>query len=248
MRGATRLATGMLNILLPPRCLSCRALVDRPGSLCGACWREVDFIETPFCAGCGWPFDFDEGHDVLCGACAARSPGYDRGRAVLRYHDRSRRMILGFKHGDRLDAAPAFGQWMRRAGRELFEDCHFIAPVPLHRRRLFARRYNQSAVLAHALSRETGIPVAADLLVRVRATPSQAGRSRKERVRNVRGAFKVRADGAGKVRGRKILLVDDVMTTGATVEACARVLKGAGAARVDVLTLARVVHPSQVPI
>lgn len=242
---ARRLALRLLDTVLPPRCLSCSALVATTGSLCGGCWRDVDFLGHPFCAICGWPFAFEHGEGALCAACTARRPSYDRARAVLRYHEHSRRLILSFKHGDRLDAAPAFGAWMARAAGDMLTDCDLVTPVPLHRLRLFTRRYNQSALLAHALSREGGVALGVDVLVRVRATPSQGGLSRNERYRNVRGAFTARPSRRALVEGRKVLLVDDVMTTGATVEACARALRKAGARRVDVLTLARVVHPAQ---
>ncbi|MFQ5783752.1 MAG: ComF family protein [Alphaproteobacteria bacterium] len=229
----------VLDALLPPRCLGCAASVDVPGRLCPDCWSGVDFIAPPYCARCGFPFDFDEGEEALCGACAASPPAFDRARAVLRYGGVARELVLGFKHGDRTHAAPAFAVWMAQAGGALLAGAAAVAPVPLHRRRLFARRYNQAALLARALARLSGAPFAPDLLARIRPTPSQAGRSRRARHENVRGAFAVR--GGRDVAGRHIVLVDDVMTTGATATACARTLKRAGAGRVDVLTLARVV-------
>jgi len=158
------------------------------------------------------------------------------------YDEASRDLILGFKRGDRLEGAPAFGQWMVRSGRSLLDGADFILPVPLHRRRLFARRFNQAAVLAHAIGRSAGIPVLADGLVRKRATPSQAGLSRAGRYRNVRGAFAVRPRRRDTLCERHVVLVDDVMTTGATIESCARALLKGGAARVSVITLARVIQ------
>ena len=161
-------------------------------------------------------------------------------------HDQvSRGLLLGFKHGDRTDGAPAFGGWLARAGGELIDDCDVILPVPLHRRRLFSRRYNQSALLAQALGRATGLPVLPDSLRRTRNTPSQGRLSWVARRRNVAGAFKAAPGAAQRLGGRRVLLVDDVTTTGATVETCAQALKRAGAAGVDVLTLARVVRPQQ---
>ena len=234
-----------LNALLPPRCLSCGVGAERPGTLCGACWSGLTFLAPPFCAACGFPFDYDLGPEVLCGGCTREPPRYDRARAVLRYDQVSRGLLLGFKHGDRTDGAPAFGEWLARAGSELIDDCDLVLPVPLHRRRLFARRYNQSALLAQALGRATGLPVLPDSLRRTRNTPSQGRLSPAARRRNVAGAFKVAPGAAERLGGRRALLVDDVMTTGATVEACARALKRAGAAGVDVLTLARVVRPQQ---
>ena len=158
------------------------------------------------------------------------------------YDDASRDLILGFKRGDRLEGAPGFGQWMARSGRSLLQGADLVVPVPLHRRRLFFRRFNQAAVLAHAIGKSAGIPVLADGLMRKRATPSQAGLSRSGRFRNVRGAFALRPRHKERLRGRHVILVDDVMTTGATVESCARALLKGGAASVSVLTLARVVQ------
>jgi len=182
-----------LNALLPPRCLVCGAGVARPVALCGTCWGGLTYLAPPFCAACGFPFDYDLGADVLCGACNREPPRYDRARAVLRYDEASRGLLLAFKHGDRTEGAPAFGAWLARAGAELIADCDVILPVPLHRRRLFARRYNQSALLARALARETGLAVLPDALRRTRNTPSQGRLSPAARRRNVAGAFKAAA-------------------------------------------------------
>ncbi len=236
-----KLGAAALDLLLPPQCLSCREVVAAPGTLCGACFAKLRFLSSPCCAACGIPFEFDPGGaDTLCGACIRERPSYDRARAVFRYDDSSRSLVLAFKHGDRIDAAPAYARWLARAGDGLIADVDLIAPVPLHWTRLFHRRYNQSALLANALARLASRPVAPDLLRRKRRTPSQGGLGRAERARNVRGAFAVRA--GRLVEGKRILLIDDVLTTGATVEACATVLRKAGAASVDVLTLARVVR------
>ena len=235
-----------LNAVLPPRCLACGALVERSGALCADCWPEVAFIAPPYCACCGLPFEYDLGPEALCGACTREPPAYDRARAVMRYNDASRRLILAFKHGDRTEGAPAYGAWLARAGADLIAGADMILPVPLHRWRLLSRRYNQAALLAQALGRETGLPVVTDLLLRRRHTPSQGRLSPAARRRNVAGAFAVRASGraSGKARlaGRRVLLVDDVYTTGATIEACARVLRRGGAAAVSVLVLARVLR------
>ncbi len=169
---------------------------------------------------------------------------FARARAVLVYDDASRDLILGFKHADRTEAAPAFGRWLARAGGELVETADLIVPVPLHWTRFVTRRYNQAALLGRALARETTLPLVPDLLIRRRRTPSQGGLDFAGRARNVRGAFRLNPRLAGGVRGRRVLLVDDVYTTGATVSACARVLLRGGAAQVDVLTLARVVRPA----
>lgn len=234
----------MLNALLPPRCLDCGAVVEGETALCADCWQHFDFIGPPVCACCGFPFAFDPGPAAtLCAACIARPPNYRRARAVLSYGEASRRPVLDFKHGDRTGLAPAFGRWLARAGAGLAAEADFAVPVPLHRRRLFVRRYNQAALLAIALGRVTGLPVQSGLLIRRRATPSQGRMSPSARRRNVRGAFAVARAGRPAVEDRHILLIDDVYTTGATAEECARVLRRAGAAAVDVLTLARVVRP-----
>ena len=234
---------GVRDALLPPRCIACGATVEAGGALCAACWSQVTFLGAPQCACCGYPFEFAAPDASLCAACTAQPPAYDRARSVFRYQPESRALILRFKHADGTHAAPAYGSWLSRAGAELLADCDLILPVPLHRWRLFRRRYNQSALLAQAVGRMTGRAIAVDLLVRRRNTPSQGRMSALARRRNVRAAFAVRPGRAGAIAGRKILLIDDVLTTGATVEECARVLRRCGAVRVDVLTLARVVRP-----
>ena len=241
----TRIATSILDALLPPRCLSCGGAVDRQGGLCVACWSTLTFIAPPLCACCGMPFEFaaagENPDDLLCGACMAEPPPFARARAVLVYDDGSRPLVLGFKHGDRIHAADSYGAWMARAGADLLVEADLLAPVPLHPWRLFRRRYNQAALLARAVSRRAGVPVVPDLLVRRRSTPSQGGLGRKGRARNVKGAFRLRRGTKERVKGKRVVLVDDVLTTGATLAECTRVLLQAGAARVEVLTLARVV-------
>lgn len=236
-----RMGGMVLDLLLPPRCLKCGTEIGNDGALCAACWREVSFLQPPCCARCGLPFEVDLGTEAICGACARDSPLYDRARAALRYDDASRTLVLAFKHGDKLQLAPALGRLMRGAGAELLAACDVIVPVPLHWTRLFTRRYNQAAVLAHALAAGGGPAVEADLLQRRRATPSQGRSGRAERRRNVRGAFALKR--GRNVAGRRVLLVDDVLTTGATVTECARVLLESGARAVDVLTAARTVRP-----
>jgi len=233
----------VLDLLLPPRCLACGAEVVRPGALCSACWDEVAFISPPFCALCGYPFEFDPGPDALCGACLRARPAFDRARAVMRYDARGRALVLGFKHGDRTEGAPSYATWLARAGAELLAEAEILSPVPLHWRRQFTRRYNQAALLAQALARRSGVPLVPDLLRRRRATPSQGHLSAAARARNVAGAFAVNPARAEALAGRRVLLIDDVLTTGATAAACAATLRRGSASGVDVLVLARVARP-----
>lgn len=241
-----RAGAQVLDLLLPWRCIACGASVEGPGALCPECWSGITFIAPPVCACCGYPFPYEVGASALCASCVAHPPHFERARAVFAYDDASRGPVLAFKHADRIDAAPAFGQWLKRAGAELLADDPLILPVPLHRTRLMARRYNQSAELARALAAASGAACVPDLLRRTRRTPSQGGLSASGRRRNVQGAFAVRPGMEARIRGRRLLLVDDVFTTGATADACARALRRARSGPVDVLTLARVVRPGQV--
>jgi ComF family protein len=237
----------LLNAVLPPVCLGCNEIVETPGALCAACWQAFSFIAPPYCIRCATPFAQDLGEGALCAACLAHPPRYRRARAALIYDARSRRLVLPFKHGDRTDLARACGRWMARAGAELLADADLVAPVPLHWRRLFTRRYNQAQLLARMVVREAAgksARLAPDLLRRRRWTGSQTGLGAKERHGNVRRAFDIHPLWRGDVAGKTVLLVDDVLTTGATVEACARVLQRGGARHVDVLTLARAVRPA----
>jgi ComF family protein len=236
-----RFGRGALDLLFPPLCAGCRTPVGESHSLCGACWRAISFLDGPCCSRCGYPFDFDPGGETLCGACLARPPAFDCARAVMRYDDKSRDLVLALKRADRLDLVPAFAKWLSRAGGVLLDEADVIVPVPLHRSRLWMRRFNQSALIARELSRVSGRPADPFLLERARRTPSQGEMSSaKARRRNVLGAFRVPKPQA--TRGKTVLLIDDVYTTGATIEACARALKRAGAKKILVLTLARVVR------
>jgi ComF family protein len=238
----------LLDSVLPPLCLGCNEIVAEPGALCAACWPSFSFIAAPHCSRCGTPFAEPVGDEAQCGACLRRPPRFRKARAALVYDDKSRRLVLPFKHGDRTDMARACGRWMARAGGELVAEAELIAPVPLHWRRLFTRRYNQAVLLARAVARtaeqEGRARLAPDLLRRARWTGSQAGLKADERRTNVRRAFALHPRWREAVKDKAVLLVDDVLTTGATVEACALALQRAGARHVDVLTLARVVRPA----
>lgn len=237
-----------LDILLPPQCLSCHTLVEDPGTLCLECWDQVTFITRPHCVICGLPFEFaGQGNDFadgnLCGSCVRQSPVFERARAVLAYDPASSPFILTFKHADRTESASAFARWMVRAGADVLEDADYIAPVPLHWSRLLTRRYNQSALLGQSIGRLTGVRVLADLVIRKRATPSQGRFNPPARRRNVRGAFVLREKYTTAIAGKRIVLIDDVLTTGATVSAVTNALLKGGAGAGDVLTLGRVLRP-----
>ena len=235
-------AQRLLDSVLPPLCLACNEIVAGPGALCAACWPGFRFVAPPLCLRCGVPFAEDPGPGAQCGACLRRPPRFRQARAALVYDDRSRRLVLPFKHGDRTDMARACGRWMAGAGSELLAEAELIAPVPLHWRRLFTRRYNQALLLARSVSRASQGRLAPDLLRRARWTGSQAGLKAQERRTNVRRAFELHPRWAEAVRDKTVLLVDDVLTTGATVEACTRALERGGVRHVDVLTLARVIR------
>ncbi len=234
-----------LDLLLPPACIACDRPVDAPGLLCFACFRSTGFITAPCCRACGVPFDAAAQADAdgLCPGCLTALPAFGRARAALRYDAGARRLILPFKHGDRVELATALAPMMARAGAVLLREADLLVPVPLHRWRLFRRRYNQAALLARALARISGRPALPDALCRIRKTASLGGMGAAERRAQVEGAFTVRAHRAARIGGRRILLIDDVMTSGATAGACARALLAAGAAAVDVLAAARVPDP-----
>ena len=226
-----------LDLVFPPAQLDGGGAAQTPG-LSATAWSRVAFIAEPLCDGCGAPFEYDIG--LRCAACIARPRVFDRARAACLYDDASRDLILQFKHADRTDLARLFTDWIGRAAAELLEDADAVAPVPLHRWRLLKRRYNQAAEIARPLAKRAGAAYLPDALVRARATDSQGGKSGGGRRRNVAGAFVV-PDGRRKlVEGRRILLVDDVLTTGATAEACAKALLKAGAKAVDLAVIARV--------
>ncbi|MCA8927448.1 MAG: ComF family protein [Alphaproteobacteria bacterium] len=230
---------------LPPRCLACQEPLAPPGGLCPDCWPMVRFLSEPLCERCGIPLEAP-GQDI-CGHCVAEPPAYDRARAVFAYEDGSRELVLRLKHADALAGVPVLARWMARPGADMLRQADWLVPVPLHWRRLFQRRYNQSAELARALARIAGVPALPDGLVRVRKTPSQGGLSRRRRRANVLGAFAVADRHRHRIDGRRVIVVDDVMTTGATAEACATALLAAGASGVDVLCLARVEAGTPLP-
>ncbi len=230
---------GALDMIFPPRGLDGNA-APLAGGLGADAWSRIHFIDGPVCDGCGAPFEFDQGPEARCAACMAKPRAFDAARAACLYDEVSREPILKLKHADRLDLAPMLARWLSRSARELLAEADALAPVPLHPFRLLRRRYNQAAELARPLSQLSGVPYLPDAVVRRRQTESQAGKSGGGRRRNVAGAFFVPPSRRALVEGKRILLIDDVMTTGATLEGCARALKSAGAARVDAAVIARV--------
>jgi predicted amidophosphoribosyltransferase len=232
------LTARLIDAIYPPRCLACAEATDAGQGLCAACWRDTHFIAGPTCGTCGVPLIGAEGADA-CEGCTRHPPAWDRGAAALVYAGAGRRMVLGLKHADRLELVRPLAGWMAAAGRPLLAEADLIAPVPLHWTRLFRRRYNQSAELGRALARRAGRRFVPDLLTRRRATAPQDG-GREARAANQAGAFLPTPRHARALAGRRVLLVDDVLTSGATLSACAEAVRGAGAAGVDVLVLARV--------
>ena len=243
----------LIDFVLPPRCIVTGEIVDQQGVLSPTAWRELNFIAKPQCVRCGIPFEFIEEADIqedstqgsVCAGCMKYPPLYRMARSALVYDDASRDIVLGFKHGDQIHAAPCFVPWLERAGADILEHADFLVPIPLHRWRLLRRRFNQSAVMTQHLSKSSKIPFILNALERVRATPVQGYLQPKERKKNVKNAFAVPEGIIPKIRNKHIVLIDDVYTTGATVSECAKALLKNGAGTVDVLTLARVVKPTR---
>lgn len=241
----------VLDIVVPPVCVACQARVEAHDSLCARCWTSIAFIRAPLCDRLGLPLPFGgTERSLISAAAAADPPAYDRARAVAVFNDDSvlRRLIHGMKYADRHDARRLFGRWLASAGAELLVDADVMVPVPLTRWRLIRRQFNQSALLAAEVALLSGVPSDPHLLVKSRTTRPQVGLTRAQRQENVRGAFHVPSSRRPAIEGRRILLVDDVITTGATVAAATRALQQAGASRVDVLALGLVTDPRQVTV
>ncbi|KJE36207.1 competence protein ComF [Thalassospira sp. HJ] len=238
-----------INAILPPRCGGCGDVTDTTHAVCADCWAGLRFISAPQCACCGYPFELDvtdssHGEQMLCAACLQKKPAFDQARAALVYDDHSREYLLRFKHADRGDLTPLLARWVYQAGKGIWDQADLIVPVPLHRKRLLKRRYNQSGLLAAKLSRMTGVPWDGLVLRRARNTRSLGGLGPSSRKREVGGAFEVdevRVDKCN-LAGARVVLIDDVLTTGATANACVRALKRSGAMHVSVITVARVVR------
>ena len=232
---------GALHLIYPPQCLSCDALVTTDFGLCGECWRDTPFVDGLVCDQCGVPLPGeDPGHALRCDDCLTIARPWSQGRAALLYRDNARQIVLSLKHGDRLDLARPAAAWLMRAAAPMLKPGMVVVPIPLHWIRLFKRRYNQAAVLSTALARLASLEHCPDLLVRRRSTGSQEGRDRDGRFRNMHGSIAVHERRKHQIEGRHALLVDDVMTSGATLAAAAEACIAAGAIGVSVLVLARV--------
>lgn len=234
----------LADLIVPPTCIYCRKPLSVHDALCAHCWRSIKFIRPPLCDRLGIPLPFDIGGRAVSAQAEADPPDYDRARAVAHFDGVLRDLIHGFKYGDSHIARRLLGRWLAEAGAELLRDADLIVPVPLDRWRLLKRRFNQAAILSRELNRLTGVAWDPLVLQRTKRTASQVGLTHDQRRRNVQGAFAIDAEQAAALQGRAIVLIDDVITTGATVAACARALRRAGAARVDVLALALVTSDS----
>ncbi len=229
----------MLDFALPPRCPGCGTITGEQHSFCLACWQSLHFLGEPCCERCGLPFEYEGGPGAECGACMADPPAFDRLRAAVAYGEVARKIALKLKYSGRPAAAGTLAKFMRRHLSAAVE-APVLIPVPLHRWRIWKRGYNQSALIASSLARGSGHQVELDWLRRTKATPVLRGLGRRERALAVRGAFALSPTGKEAVKGRTVILVDDVYTSGATANACARALKRAGAARVEIMCWARV--------
>ena len=234
------------DLVVPPLCLNCRRPLGTHDAVCAACWRQLRFIRAPLCDRLGIPLPYDTGGPTLSAGALANPPDWDRARAVAQFGPVMRDMIHAFKYADRHDARHLFGRWLIGAGAELLADADLIVPVPMHRWRLLGRKFNQAALLSGEISRLAGVPWDPLVIERVKSTPAQVGLTAAERRKSLAGALRVPVAAKPRIAGRKLVLIDDVMTTGATAAACARVLRRAGAERIDVLALALVTDDSMI--
>ncbi|MCH9806189.1 MAG: ComF family protein [Alphaproteobacteria bacterium] len=239
-------ATWLTDLLTPPVCLACSEPIQSRDALCPGCWSEVDFIRPPLCDKLGIRLPYATGDTMISAAAAARPPAYSRARAVAHYEGTMRKLIHDLKFHDRHDVRRLMGAWLATSGCELIADADVLVPVPLSRTRLLSRRFNQSAILALEVSGLTGLKVRTQGLTRTRRTPTQVGLTRDQRRENVRGAFQVPPKERPQIAGKRVLLIDDIITTGATAEACTKALYSADAANVDIVALAILADPMRI--
>jgi ComF family protein len=232
------LINNAVDIVFPHKCLSCKEQVESDGSLCHICWEEIEFITTPQCFQCGTPFEIESSDLSICGQCISNPPKYSKARALFCYNEKSSRIITSFKYYDNTHYSKHFAKWLIRTGNELIKKSDIITPVPLHKLRMISRRYNQSALICNQLGIITGKNVNNEILIRHKNTKPQAGLTFKTRIDNVKSAFRINNRYKNDVVDKTILLVDDVMTTGSTINACTKTLLKAGAREVFVLTIA----------
>lgn len=240
------------GLLVPTACMSCQEPMAEDGALCASCWQKMEWISEPFCPVMGTPFQYDLGMGTISAQAIAKPPSFDRARAIVLYNKKARELVSRLKYNDDMALAPWMAKWMTRAARQMIASKHsnndditgekwqLIMPVPLHKHRLLSRRYNQAAELARHVADELQAAYDPLSLYRHRSTQSQVGLPRDARTKNVAGAFRIFPQRGASLQGKSILLIDDVYTTGATIEACSRALRRAGAQRIDVLTFARV--------
>ena len=235
-----RLGIFIVNFLYPPICPICGTRVVEAHCLCSDCYKRLNFITNPCCQVCGRPFEYKGLNDLICGACLKKKPAFSMARSVLEYDDFSKQLILAYKHGDRTDLTPLLTKFLIQAESIIFQDVDMIIPVPLHWTRFLHRRYNQSSLLGKALGIKLKIPFNSNILKRIRMTESQGKKTHHAREKNIKNAFRVVH--SKTIQGKTILLIDDVMTTGATIQECTKTLRKAGAKEVKVLTLYRVIR------
>lgn len=235
----------VIDFVAPPKCLTCHAAIVDPASLCLSCWSKLNHIDWPVCDVLGTPFAYDQGDGAVSAPAVAAPPNWDRARSAVGYDEASRNIVHALKYRDTMEAGLLMARLMKRAGATIIRDADVVVPVPLHRWRLWGRRFNQAAYLAQQITNDLTVECRTDVLGRVKASRSQVGLKADERRKNVAKVFEITPENLGAIAGRRVLLVDDVMTTGATAASCAAVLKTAGATHVDVLTFALVLGPMQ---
>ena len=238
----------IVDFVLPPQCPVCKSIIHEQGSLCGGCWNGLEIVAAPVCDRLGIPFALPAPPGTVSLDAMTNPPVYDRARCAVLFNAQARQLVHGLKYRDRQDYALPMARMMVGAGRELLDEADFVVPVPLHWRRLWSRRFNQSLQLAEQISRIGHKTLLYDGLTRTRATPQQVGLTSRQRQRNVAGAFTVSTRHAATIRGCRIVLIDDVLTTGATVNAASRTLLKVGASQVDILVFAQVAEIIQAAI